>query len=231
VLTNDQSDAFIDDFEEPTGISLGWSSFNDVSPTINIYKIAQVAGGAVNTAHSGHYTGTGAKLSTAGGFGVGTLYNVGINPTIGQFCVDASAFTGVSFWAKLGSTAGANTKVSLNYVIPAYNEQVFNDAGMQTGGGDCPPGPTGTGPSCFNYPKVEFTLTTDWAQYTAPFASATGGSGPVTAGLIQEVLWLSPDADWDFYLDEIAFYSGTTAPTTAVGPNPAFPSSSDAGGD
>lgn len=226
MLTNTQADAFIDDFEEPTGISTGWSSFNDVSPTINAFKITQVTPGAVNTAHSGHYAGTGAKLSTAGGFGVGTLYNVGINATIGQFCVDISAFDGVSFWAKAGNTT--DVKISLNYVLPQYNEMVLNDAGVAIGGGDCPPGPSGTGPTCFNYPKVQFTLTTDWAQYKAPFASANMGSGPV-GSVIQEVLWLSPDVNWDFYLDEIAFYKGTP-PAGAVGPNPNAPPS-DAGGD
>src|SRR5208283_2637302 len=59
VLQNSQANAFIDDFEE-AAISPGWSSFNDVSPIVNAYQIAQVAGGAVGTAHSGHYAGTGA---------------------------------------------------------------------------------------------------------------------------------------------------------------------------
>jgi hypothetical protein len=216
VLTASQADAFIDDFEESTGISPGWSSFNDVSDDAagqNVFKIAQVAGGAAGTAHAGHYAGTGAKTPTQKGFGVGTLYNVAIDPSAGLYCVGISAFTGVSFWAK-AATAGAT--VSLNYVLPQLNMSVVNDAGVQQAG-DCQTG-------CYNYPHVEFTLTTSWALYTAPFAMATGGSASVTS-VIQEVEWLSPDSDWDFTIDEVAFYAGTP-PAGAVGPNPAGGSSS-----
>jgi hypothetical protein len=206
VLTNTQPDAFIDDFEEAM-ISPGWSSFNDVSPVENVFQITQVSGGAVGTLHAGHYAGTGAKVATAGGFGVGTVYNTAINPSAGLYCVEISAFTGVSFWAK-AATAGST--ISLNFVLPQTNMATTNDAGVQTGG-DCET-------SCFNHPRVSFTLTTVWAQYTAEFSAAAGGSAKVGT-VLQELAWLSPDADWDFTLDEIAFYSGTP-PTGAVGPNP-----------
>jgi hypothetical protein len=206
VLTNSQPDAFIDDFEEAT-ISPGWSSFNDVSPTINAFQITQVAGGAGSTAHSGHYAGTGAKTATTGGFGVGTVYNTAIAPGAGLYCIDVSAFTGVSFWAK---AATAGSKISLNFVLPQTNMATENDAGVQTGG-DCKT-------NCYNHPRVTFTLTTSWAQYTATFAAASGGTAKV-GSVIQELAWLSPDSDWDFTLDEIAFYAGTP-PTGAVGPNP-----------
>jgi len=62
-------DTKIDDFEGAM-ISTGWSSFNDVMPTPNSFKIMQEAGGAVATAHSGHYVGTGAKTTAKGGYGV-----------------------------------------------------------------------------------------------------------------------------------------------------------------
>jgi hypothetical protein len=217
VLTNSQPDAFVDDFEEAM-ISPGWSSFNDVSPVENSFMIMQVAGGAVGTAHSGHYAGTGAKLATAGGFGVGTVYNTAIDPGAGIYCIDISVFTGVSFWAKAG-TNGA--MISLNYVLPQTNMATMNDAGINTGG-DCET-------NCFNHPKVTFTLTTTWAQYTAPFAMANGGTAKV-GNVIQELAWLSPDANWDFTLDEIAFYSGTP-PTGAVGPNPNGGGTSSGGSD
>ncbi len=207
VLTNAQPDAFIDDFEE-AAISPGWSSFNDVSPTINAFQITQVAGGAVSTAHAGHYAGTGAKTAMNGGFGVGTVYNTAIDPSAMIYCVDVSAFTGVSFWAKAG-TAGST--ISLNFVLPQTNMATMNDAGVATGG-DCET-------NCFNHPRVSFTLTTSWAQYTAAFSAAGGGTAKV-GSVLQELAWLSPDANWDFTLDEIAFYSGTP-PAGAVGPNPA----------
>ena len=209
ILTNSQADAFIDDFEGTAGISQGWSSFNDVAAGTGPFQIAQVAGGAVNTTHSGRYAGTGAKTTATGGYGVGTLYNTGIVTSKDLFCIDISAFSGVSFWAKAG-TAGST--ISLNFVLPQSNMVLTNDAGVHTGGGDCET-------NCYDYPHVTFTLTTSWAQYTGTFAGATGGTATV-GSVIQEVEWLSPDANWDFTLDEIAFYSGT-APAGAVGPNPA----------
>jgi hypothetical protein len=187
-----------------------------------------VAGGAVGTAHAGHYAGTGAKQPpTPGAFGVGTLYNVAIGREPGVFCVDISSFTGVSFWAK--AATGGST-ISLNFVVPQANEPVLNDAGVQVGGGDCQT-------NCYSYPHVSFTLTTSWAQYTAEFSAAIGGTAKVSS-VIQEVEWISPDTNWDFTLDEIAFYSGTP-PSGAVGPNPvgggggedAGPPISEAGSD
>jgi hypothetical protein len=174
---------------------------------INAFKITQVAGGAAGTAHSGHYAGTGATTPTMGGFGVGTVYNTAIDPVRGIYCIDISAFAGVSFWAKAGT---AGSQISLNFVLPQTNMAMENDAGMQVGG-DCYS-------NCYNHPHVTFTLATQWAQYTAAFADATGGSARV-ASVIQQLAWLSPDSSWDFTLDEIAFYSGTP-PTGPVGPNP-----------
>jgi hypothetical protein len=200
------TDSFIDDFEE-CAISPGWSSFNDVMPTPNSFKIAQAAGGAVATAHCGHYAGTMAKLATAGGFGVGTVYNAAIDPGAKVFCIDISAFDGVAFWAK---AATAGSKISLNYVLPATNMQSVDMMGRPNGG-DCLT-------NCYNHPKVTVTLTADWAQYSVKFSDATGGTAKV-GNVIQEIAFLSPDANWDFSIDEISFYKGTP-PTGAVGPGP-----------
>jgi hypothetical protein len=199
---NNAAGAFIDNFEEAM-ISPGWSSFNDVMPTHDVFKIAQVAGGAVGTGHSGHYTGTAALTPSAGGFGVGTVYNAAIDPTNGIYCVDVTPFDGVSFWAKAGPAAMTTTPtITLNYVLPTTN-MVSMSNGMMTGG-DCTT-------ACYNHPRVTFTLTTEWKQYTAPFASAMGGSATVQ-GVIQEIAFLSPDSNWDFYVDEIAYYKGTPPP-------------------
>jgi hypothetical protein len=194
-LTLDQGK--VDDFEEAM-ILPGWSSFNDVMPTMNAFQITQAAGGAVSTAHYGHYTGTGAKTPVMGGFGVGTIYNMAIDPTAMIYCVDVTAFDGVTFWAK-AATAGAH--VGVNFVVPETNMP----------DGDCTA-------SCYNHPQKQITLTTDWAQYSVTFASAMGGTGAKVNGRIQELGFLSPDANWDFSIDEIQLYKGTP-PTTAVGGN------------
>ncbi len=166
----------------------------------------QVPGGAVATAHAGHYAGAGARTPAAGGFGVGTVYNTAINPAAGVYCDDVSPFTGVSFWAK---AAIAGSTISLNFILPQTNMASTNDAGVPNGG-DCET-------NCYDHPRVTFTLTASWAQYAAPFAAASGGSASVGT-VIQELAWLSPDANWDFSLDEIAFYAGSP-PSGAVGVN------------
>lgn len=205
-LTNNMSDAFIDDFEE-AAISPGWSSFNDVMPTQNAFQIMPVAGGAVGTAHAGHYAGTGAITTAMGGFGVGVVYNTAIDPAAHIYCIDISAFDGVSFWAK---AATAGSVISLNFVLPQTN-MTSTDAMGRPNGGDCTA-------NCYSHPFVSVTLTTDWAQYAVEFSDAGGGSAGV-ANVIQELAWLSPDSDWDFSLDEIAFYKGIP-PTGPVGPGP-----------
>jgi hypothetical protein len=208
VLTS--ADAFIDDFEEAAGISPGWSSFNDIpsdAGVMNPFTIMQVAGGAVGTAHSGHYAGMGAITTTNGGYGVGTIYNTAIDPTAGVYCVDISAFDGISFWAK---SATAGSTVSVNFVLPSTNAVSTNSMGQQSGG-DCVP----TTSTCYNHPRATITLTASWAQYAVKFSDAGGGSAKVQ-NVIQELGWLSPDSNWDFSLDEIAFYKGTP-PSGPVG--------------
>jgi hypothetical protein len=190
------TDSKVDDFEGAM-ISPGWSSFNDVMPTPNSFMIMQVAGGAVGTAHSGHYAGTGAKTTLMpGGYGVGTIYNVAIDTVAGIYCVDISAFDGLTFWAK-AATAGA--KVNVNFVLPETNKAA-GDSGL--GGGDCLTG-------CYNHPYKTVTLTTDWQQYSVAFTDATMGGTARVRKVIQELGWLSPDSNWDFSLDEIQFYKGT----------------------
>ncbi len=204
VLTLDG--AFIDDFEEPM-ILPGWSSFNDETPAPNLYRITQVMGGAAGTAHSGEYRGSGAISVAAGGFGVGTVFNDAIDPANGTYCVDISAFDGVSFWAK---SATAGSTITVNFVLPSTNAISTDNLGRPNGG-DCNPKTA----QCYDHPRVPVTLTADWAHYTVQFSAATGGSATV-GRIIQEIAWLSPDAAWDFSLDEIAFYKGTP-PAGAVG--------------
>ncbi len=209
VLTATAADAFIDDFEkmnaDATTASAAWYGFNDITMP-NSVQILRAPGGAAGTAFGGHYAGMGAKTPVAGGYGVGVEINVGVDKSIMQFCVDASAFQGVSFWAKAASST--NAKISAGFVVPSQN-QVMN-------GGDCPD--TAPAAKCNNYPQKDFTLTTEWTNYTVDFSAVTGSTGAkVVGGKIQQVLWLAPTTDWDFSLDEVAFYTGTP-PAGAVAP-------------
>jgi hypothetical protein len=196
ILTIDQGK--VDNFED-AALSTGWSTFNDVMPVGNSFKMMQAAPGALATGHYGHYAGMGAKTPVNGGYGVGAIYNAAIDKTGGIYCVDVSAFDGLTFWAK-AATAGA--KVGVNFVVPETN--------ATADGGDC-------ASACYVHPQKTVTLTTEWAQYSVAFSAAAGGTAKVM-GRIQELGWLSPDATWDFSLDEIQFYKGAP-PTTPVPTN------------
>ena len=203
VLTS--TDTFIDDFEE-TMLLPGWYSFNDIPGMPDSFKLMQTAPGAAGTAHAGHYAGMGARTPTAvpSGYGVGATFNLVIDPSAGLYCVDISVFDGISFWAK---AATASTTISLNFVVPQTNKATM-DMMMRPNGGDCTV-------NCYNHPHVNFALMTTWKQYTATFAVAGGGSAKV-ANLIQEIVFISPDSNWDFSIDEIAYFKGTP-PTGAIG--------------
>jgi hypothetical protein len=198
VLSNNKTDAFVEDFEGAT-LSPRWFWFNDVMPTPNSFKVVQVTGdGATTTKKSARYQGTGAKTLAEGGYGLGAVYNVAIDKARGQYCVDIAAFDGISFWAK---AAKDGATVEVNFVVPETN--AVKD------GGDCISG-------CYNHPRTSVALTTSWQQYTVKFSDAIIGGADVK-NHIQELGWLSPDtADWDFSIDEIAFYKGTP-PTGPVG--------------
>jgi hypothetical protein len=194
--------AGVDNFEGPM-LSGGWYAYNDVMPVANAFKIVQEVGGAAGTGHFGHYAGMGAKTTLMAGNGVGVTFNVAVDrlamPPI--YCIDVSAFDGVSFWAK---AATAGTRVSFAYVVP--------ETSPVADGGDC------IQPGCYQHPQKAITLTTAWAQYAVTFAEAVASSGArVRNNRIQVLLWLSPDANWDFSLDEIQFYKGTP-PTPATPP-------------
>jgi len=202
-------DGVVDGFEG-AAISPGWASFNDVMPTPNSFHIMQEAGGALGTGHFGHYAGTGARTTLLGGYGVGTIFNEAIDVAAKIYCVDITAFDGLTFWAR-AATAGA--RVNVNFVLPETNAVATDPA---LGGGDC------VGTACYNHPYKTVSLTTTWAQYSVAFADAImGGTARVTTR-IQMLGWLSPDANWDFSLDEIQLYKGTP-PTGPVGKADAGP--------
>lgn len=194
------ADAKVEDFEASV-ISPGWSSFSDPDNggAHDVFQMALVTtDGAATTKQSGEYKGSGILTVKEGGFGAGTVFNVAIDKAQNIYCVDVSAFDGVAFWAK-AKVSGAQVNVS--FVVPETNAQ-------GAPGGDCTE-------SCYQHPFKAITLTDQWAPYTVKFADAGGGTAKVN-GRVQELLWTTPDKDFDFSLDEIAFFK-CTPPSGPVG--------------
>ncbi|MEA2700704.1 MAG: hypothetical protein QOI66_4975 [Myxococcales bacterium] len=195
ILTADKTK--VDNFEG-AALDPGWSTFSDVVSRPNVAKMIIQSGGAVGTAHAGHYAGMGARTPAMGGYGVGAVFNLAIDKTRGIYCVDISLFDGVTFWAKANRASGPSktNKLSVNFVLPETNALSV--------GGDCPDASM----KCYDHPRTTVILTTDWAQYTVTFAEASGGSATV-ANRIQELAFLGLDSDWDYWIDEIQLYKGT----------------------
>lgn len=198
-LTNTKADALIDDFQASM-LSVKWSRFSDVMPVANSFDLLQKTDdGAASTMKSGRYQGTGAKTLASGGYGVGIVYNLAVIKAQGQACADISEFDGVSFWAKAGKL---NDAFEVSFVVPATN--------AVADGGDCKA-------SCYDHPRTAVFLTTEWKQYTVKFSEILIGSAPIK-DRVQMLAFLVPDAeDWDFSLDEIAWFKGTP-PSGPVAP-------------
>ena len=177
------ADALVDNFEGATLLS-GWSSFNDTNPP-NAFALMRAAGGAMGTAAAGHYAGTGAKTPTAGGYGVGTAFNLAVDPPDQIYCADVTAFDGLAFWAK------GSGSVSLEFAVAATTPT--------TQYGDCKA-------NCYNHPTQVLALTSEWKQYKVPFSAAVGSTGAKVNGHIQQLEWVSLTSSWDFWLDEITLY-------------------------
>ncbi len=139
-------------------------------------------------------------------------------------CVDASTYSGISFWVR-GSTPGGTISVSLPM------EDTSAPAADPAGGGTC----TGTDDTCKPPMAKDVPVTADWTQVTLPWSMFTGGDAngtPVSAtgnnltglqfsaGLVFEpdpafvddpnnpddmATWYPLPGDIDLKIDDIAF--------------------------
>ncbi len=154
------------------------------------------AGGVTFTMEKGGANGSAYAARASGKIGNGkTVYaGPGFNFLDPKGPYDASAYKGISFWAKVGP--GSVTKVRLK--LPSADTD--------------PEGKICT--ECFNDFGVDLELTTTWTKYTVAFAGATqltGWGAPHPAKLdtkkLYGVQWQvnSPGAAYDVWIDEIEF--------------------------
>ncbi len=167
-----------------------WYTFVDkqgstISPPIQTTFIMS-APGANGSTHASRMIG---KLSSTGEplfAGMGFSFT---NPK-GQY--DASAYSGVSFWAKIGSGSSAAVRLK----VPDVNTD--------------PDGKVCT--ECFNDFGSDLTLTGQWAKYTVPFASMKQMSGwgspqkpAIDKSKIYGLQWqfTQPGAAYDLWVDNV----------------------------
>jgi endoglucanase len=145
-------------------------------------------GGAAGSQHAAHMLG---KMA---GSGQPLFAGMGFSFTDPKAPYDATAFTGVSFYAKLGS--GSTAAVRLK--VP--------DVSTDPAGKVCT--------ECFNDFGADLTLTEEWKRYTVPFATMKqmegwGAPHPVTIdksklfGMQWQVT--QQGASYDVWIDNVQF--------------------------
>ncbi|WP_437750984.1 hypothetical protein [Sorangium sp. So ce1389] len=138
---------------------------------------------------------------TEWGAGVGFALN---GPDMGLFPYDASAYTGIVFWARLGD-AGAATAVKVN----------ISDKSSEPAGGICDESAGEGEPNrCFDHWSYIAPLGTEWALIVIPFAELTrAGSGAEptaqavdVAGLYTIDFGFAQGEEFDVFIDDVGFY-------------------------
>jgi endoglucanase len=167
-----------------------WYTFGDKSSTITPAlggTFTMSPGGANGSANAAHISG---KVGTASTVYAGVGFNF-IDPK-GQY--DASAYKGVSFWAKVGP--GSTTKVRLK--VP--------DVDTDPDGKVCS--------ECFNDFGKDLELTTAWTQITILFADMKqmkNWGRPQLESIEPKKLYgmqwqvNTPGAPYDLWIDDVQF--------------------------
>ncbi|WP_437964597.1 CIA30 family protein [Sorangium sp. So ce260] len=109
---------------------------------------------------------------------------------------DASAYTGITFWAKVG--AGSSTAASV----------LISDASTDAVGGACTD-------ECDAWQKQLASISEEWQQFTIPFADLKqGGWGTpaateqIDAAKLYSIQFqVGEAATFDLYIDDLAFYN------------------------
>jgi len=196
------TDLAIDDLEDgdnvltPVGSRTGyWYTFNDgtgvqvPAPTV-LFK-PTVPGSTTSAKFAATTSG---PAFTKYGAGMGFDFN---NKASKSCPYDASAYTGIKFWAKgnTGNMAGMMLKAMIK--IPATTPTTADS-------GTC-------AATCEDHFNVKAALTSTWTQFSLPFATITqDGFGTKTtfdkAHILAVQFQVAQNVKFDFSIDDITFY-------------------------
>ena len=162
-----------------------WYAYGDGSGVVAV-DVATINRGA--TSVKGLHTK--GKDFTNWGSGIG----VDLNNASSKSAYDASAYSGVTFWARAASST------SFTVSLP--------DVDTDQAGGNCT--------SCAHHYYKAFTATTDWQRFTLKFSElsleAGGAPTPVPAfkasGMFSVLFRFNPGLSYEMLIDDIAFIKG-----------------------
>jgi endoglucanase len=171
-----------------------WYTFVDnagstITPTAGSQggTFAMSPGGAEGTAHAAHMTGV------IGG-GDAVYAGMGLNFVDPKGTYDASAYKGISFWAKKGPGSTANVRLKVPDINTDPDGKVCKE--------------------CFNDFGFDLHLTDDWTQYTLPFSALSqmkGWGSPHTPAIDATKIYgmqfqvNEKGAKFDVWVDNIRF--------------------------
>jgi hypothetical protein len=204
-----RSDLLIDDMEDQSpGISSsdsygGWYVYDDGTTGAHMapapgsfFSMEPIPGGRYASKYAMRMSGTGFSQ-----WGAGMGFDFGYGPpTDGgaalKIAVDARAYAGVRFWARVGpgATTHAGFAIIAGTCPPAA---AGDDAGAMRSPSDC----------ALSYGK-NLVLTTDWARYDIGLSELLSGPGrlPIPRDQIYSFLYnVSPGTTFDLWVDDISW--------------------------
>jgi hypothetical protein len=205
--------AFIDDLEDAdslipsvNGRSGGWWTAGDetpgatlVPPPLDLAPPEAIVGGRCDSKVAMRVTGQG-FLDWGSLLGVDLVYGERTNGTEGNLPYDASAYSGVEFWARIGDTSTDRVR----FAVSDVNNEPY--------GGLCKDDP-GSAEQCFDtFGAYLNGLTPAWRHYRIPFTSliqrkfGLPAAAAATDALFSVQFNFEPGAVFDFWVDDLAFY-------------------------
>jgi hypothetical protein len=195
----------IDDMEDgdgsilPAGGRVGaWYTYNDATPTgmqkpLAMSPFVMTPGGRTATGYAAETSGSGFTV-----WGAGMGFNLddpgdGMNGSA-KVTYNASAYSGIAFWAKAGAGAAPALRVNVS------------DKNTDPAGGVCMPAD-----KCNDHFGKDIRLTEEWALYTMNFADLLQlGWGQPSAALDVAHLYavqfqVAKGVTFDVWLDDVAF--------------------------
>jgi len=197
----------------PTRTGL-WTTYSDkgaASPNARIIPKPTSENGVFASEAGGH-AGSAWAAHVQGGdcidYGCGTnLFLMNPNNATDYVSYSQPDAKGISFWARLGSTAGAS---------PTLTVRVFDVNNTPDVDNPCITHPKG----CYDAFKTTITLTSEWKQYELLFAKDFAQEGwgmPAAAVEVAKLYyfdWNTKNAAFDYWLDDVAFIKGGAESTT-----------------
>jgi len=199
----EDEDAFVPTVGDRSGA--WWTAGDDtvgatiVPPNPGVASPEAIENGRCDSKFAMRVTGQG-FLDWGSLLGLSLAYGKRTDDTDGDLPYDASAYSGIEFWARIGDTSTDRVRFALN------------DSNSDPYGGVCTDDP-GSAEQCYDtFGAYLNGLSPDWRHYRIPFTSlgqrhfGYPAAAAATNALFSVQFNFDPSSVFDFWVDDIAFY-------------------------